>query len=204
MSTLESETLAILKGVEANLKGVVFLEGEDLQYFEDPAIDFLISGMFAIKDRLAQEIPQILEQKISLADLPELATCGDIIELDKALEPYAKDFPLLLEFIEPLDKEDILWQPLFDALRDYFTAERIAKIEEVYRFNLAVESFLLLKKLSFDFLCGGACEEFRPSILPCIIQPSERTQRARRAADPYELQTSCLYPPSLPGLDRRT
>ena len=65
MSTLESETLTILKGVEANLKGVVVLEGEDLQYFEDPAIDFLISGMFAIKDRLAQEIPQILEQKIS-------------------------------------------------------------------------------------------------------------------------------------------
>ena len=198
MSTLESETLAILKGVEANLKGVVVLEGEDLQYFEDPAIDFLISGMFAIKDRLAHEIPQILERKISLADLPELATCGDIFELDEALEPHAKDFPLLLEFIEPLDKEDVLWQPLFDALRDYFTAERIAEIEEVHHFNLAVESFLLIKELSYDHLSGGKYDELRPNVSALQESYLATFNDLKELRELAELLTRMNYKPPTP------
>lgn len=164
MSTLEDEILTILEGVEVNLKDAAVMDGDDLEYFEDSAIDFLVTGMFAITERLALEIPQILEQKISLADLPAIATCDDVLELDEALEPHAKKFPLLLEFIESLENRDIIWQPLFEALREYFTTERIAEIEEIHHFNLAVESFLLLKRVSPDFHVSGTYEELRPII----------------------------------------
>jgi len=164
MSTLESEILAILEGVEINLKDAAVMDGDDLEYFEDAAIDFLVNGMFAIKDRLAKELPQILDQKISLADLPAIATCDDVLELDEALEPHAKKFPLLLEFIEPLDTQDIIWQPLYEALREHFTEERIAEIDTLHHYGLAFDSYLLLKNISSDFHRGGTFEELRPNI----------------------------------------
>jgi len=164
MSTLESEILTILEGVEINLKDAAVMDGDDLEYFEDAAIDFLVNGMFAIKDRLAKELPQILDQKISLADLPAIATCDDVLELDEALEPHAKKFPLLLEFIEPLDTQDIIWQPLYEALREHFTEERIAEIDTLHHYGLAFDSYLLLKNISSDFHRGGTFEELRPNI----------------------------------------
>ncbi len=164
MSTLESEILTILEGVEINLKDAAVMDGDDLEYFEDAAIDFLVNGMFAIKDRLAKELPQILDQKISLADLPAIATCDDVLELDEALEPHAKKFPLLLEFIEPLDTQDIIWQPLYEALREHFTEDRIAEIDTLHHYGLAFDSYLLLKKISSDFHRGGTFEELRPNI----------------------------------------
>ncbi len=151
MEKLEIEILTLLDKLEIDVKDAAVMDGENLEYFEDAATDFFYTCMIAIKDLILLEIPSIIEEKKLLDGYSLLVASIDIYELQEGLEEQENRFPLLKEFADSRERDDFTWQPLYLALREYFTEDRIAAISSEFEYNLAFEAFTAIKEISSDY-----------------------------------------------------
>jgi hypothetical protein len=137
------------------------MDGAEIDYFDDSATDYFVNTKSTIADLISAQLPEIIGAKSTLNVLPAIALCTDIYELAKILSANKDRFPLAYEFAEAQTQDDIIWQPIYDACRDYFDEDVIALISSRYEFDLARKAFLGILDMSSYFYVHGEFEDFR-------------------------------------------
>lgn len=161
MDRLEQQIFALFERLERDLKESIDMDGTDIDLFENSATDYFANTRDEIEDLIWEQLPGIIESKNPLKVLPAVAICLDIYELAQVLSSYKERFPLAYEFAEAQTQDDISWQPIYDACRDYFDEDVIALISSRYEFDLARKAFLGILDLSSIFREHGEFEDFR-------------------------------------------
>ena len=161
MDGLEQQIFALFEGLEKDLKETVVMDGAEIDYFDDSATDYFVNTKSTIADLISAQLPEIIGAKSTLNVLPAIALCTDIYELAKILSANKDRFPLAYEFAEAQTQDDIIWQPIYDACRDYFDEDVIALISSRYEFDLARKAFLGILDMSSYFYVHGEFEDFR-------------------------------------------
>jgi hypothetical protein len=161
MDQLEQQIFALFERLEKDLKESVVMDGTDIEFFEDSATDYFVNTRDKIEDLISEQLPGIIGSTNQLKVLPAVAICLDIYELAQVLSSYKERFPLAYEYAEAQTQDDISWQPVYDACRDYFDEDVIALISSRYEFDLARKAFLGILDLSSYFYEHGEFEDFR-------------------------------------------
>ncbi len=164
MDQLEKQIFALFERLENDLKESVVMDGTDIDFFEDSATDYFVNTRNGIEDLISEQLPEIIRSATQLKVLPAVAICLDIYELAEVLSSYNERFPLVYEFAEVQTQEDISWQPIYDACRNYFNEDVIASISSRYEFDLARKAFLGILDLSPYFYEHGGFEDFRLNV----------------------------------------
>ena len=161
MDSLEQRIFALFERLENDLKETVVMDGESIEYFDDAATDYFVNTKFEIVDLISESLPKIIGAKSDLNVLPAIALCADIYDLAKILSQNTERFPLAFEYAESRTLDDFNWQPIYDALRDYFDEDVIALISSKYEFDLARTAFMEILEIAENFYSYGEFEDFR-------------------------------------------
>ena len=151
MDALERFLEAALNDLERNLATTVVHEEGELQYFEDHAIEHVEDFRDALTEELSAHLPEMLRAKEDPYQLSPLLTASTILEFTAAFEPSKANFPLVYEFIETLDTWNIEYGPLSEAIRNYFTLEKISAIEDEFTFRIAATAFIHISEIDFQY-----------------------------------------------------
>jgi hypothetical protein len=161
MDGLEQEIFALFESLEKNLQETVVMDGTSIEYFDDSATDYFVNTKFEIVDLISAALPRIIEAKSDLAVLPAIALCADVYALAKILSQNKERFPLAFEYAESRTLDDFNWQPIYDALRNYFDEDVIALISSKYEFDLARTAYMEILEIAENFYSYGEFEDFR-------------------------------------------
>lgn len=161
MDELEKRIFALFARLENDLNETVVMDGESIEYFDDAATDYFVNTRDEIEVLISEQLPGIIKRKSDLTVLPAVALCADIYDLAQFLSIQKERFPLAHEYAEAQTQDDIGWQPIYDACRDYFDEDVIALISSRYEFDLARKAFLGILDLSSYFYEHGQFEDFR-------------------------------------------
>jgi hypothetical protein len=211
MDSLEQRIFALFERLENDLKETVVMDGESIEYFDDAATDYFVNTKFEIVDLISAVLPKIIGAKSDLTVLPAIALCADIYDLAQFLSSQKERFPLASEYAEAQTQDDICWQPIYDACRDYFDEDVIASISSRYEFDLARKAFLGILDLSSYFYNHGEFEDCRfnvEALKECTLAKEEDLEELDQLLEilippePFTRQpTAKVYSGSTGGLE---
>lgn len=164
MENLESAIFSLLEKLEAELQETVVMEGDTIEYFDDPAMECLADKEDEIAALIETQIPALIQEKAGFDILPPIARCSDIYGFNSELVKLKDKFPLIQDFTENLEPGEIVWQPLYVALRSYFDLERIRKISSEYEFKISCSAYLILSELVSEYLTYGNYDSCKPQV----------------------------------------
>jgi hypothetical protein len=164
MDGLEQEIFALFENLEKDLKDTVVMDGESIEYFDDAATDYFVNTKFEIVDLISATLPKIIGAKSDLTVLPAIALCADIYDLKIILSQNRERFPLSFEFADAEILDSFNWQPIYDALREYFDEDTIGAISSKYEFDLARRAFLGILEMSENFYSYGEFSDFHSNV----------------------------------------
>jgi hypothetical protein len=164
MENLESAIFSLLEKLEAELQETVVMEGDTIEYFDDPAMECLADKEDEIAALIETQIPALIQEKAGFDILPPIARCSDIYGFNSELVKLKDKFPLIQDFTENLEPGEIVWQPLYVALRSYFDLERIREISSEYEFKISCSAYLILSELVSEYLTYGNYDSCKPQV----------------------------------------
>jgi hypothetical protein len=213
MDGLEQRIFSLFERLEKDLKETVVMDGENIEYFENAATDYFVNTKFDLIDLISEHLPEIIKLKSELSVLPAAAICEDIYDLARVLSSHKERFPLTVEFAESRTLDDFNWQPIYDALRDYFDEDVIASISSQYEFDLARMAFMQILEIAENFYSYGEFEDFRfnvNALKECSLAKDEDLEALDRLLEildppePYTFEpTVKVYSGSTGGLEPR-
>ena len=189
MGDLENEIFRLFEQLEVDLKDEVVMDGNHVEYFEDAATDYVVDTKFQIAQLILSELPELIANKQDLNNLTPVAICSDINQLATFLSENKSKFPLTFEFIESRTYDDFTWQPLQDALRDYFDEDLIESIASEYEFNLACAAFLAILQISPNFYSYGEFDDFRFNVSGLLASSFAKPQDISSLEELLEILT---------------
>ena len=164
MNHIQEEILALFDRLEVNLGKAAVMEGDDLEYFEDAASDLFFEAKLEFVNLILEALPGLIESKVGLNSLPPLAICSSIEELNTLISQNHTTLSNVIEFTEAQSIDDFNWQPIYDALRDYFNEDVIDQISSRYEFDLAKISYLKILEISPNFRANFEYEDFSVNV----------------------------------------
>ena len=172
MQTVENKIFEVLKDLEIKLMGqAVFyddstppLNVKDIDYFPNEASEPFDKSADEIEEIIFNEIKIFIDKKIDVQSLPKIVTATGIGEFKDSLLDYKNQYPVLIEYLRPLEFDSCHWEPMCLAIRRYFTGEVISKISSREEFSLALFGYRNLENIYYDHLEQMPEEEIKLDI----------------------------------------
>ena len=159
MQAVENKIFEVLKDLEIKLKGqAVFYDGsptlnvDDIDYFPNEALEPFDKSADEIEGIIFNEIKTFIDKKIDVQSLPKIVTATDIGEFKNSILDYKNQYPVLIEYLRPLEFDSCHWEPMCLAIRRYFNVEVISKISSRDEFLLALIGYRNLENIYYDHL----------------------------------------------------
>ena len=159
MQAVENKIFEVLKDLEIKLKGqAVFYDGsptlnvDDIDYFPNEALEPFDKSADEIEGIIFNEIKIFIDKKIDVQSLPKIVTATDIGEFKNSILDYKNQYPVLIEYLRPLEFDSCHWEPMCLAIRRYFHVEVISKISSRDEFLLALIGYRNLENIYYDHL----------------------------------------------------
>lgn len=134
---------AIFRECEVLLSKHAVMEGQDLDHFDwELDEDFItIQTQDKISLILADLIPKLASNSLNMEEIPELLRVTGVDALAEYFRNNDEDCFFLWEFFSGLSEYDNPWEPLNQAIRNYFSLEKISQISSLTEFNLAAAGY---------------------------------------------------------------
>ncbi len=175
MSDLGQEILKV-PSLESNLNKLLHKSEKLLQKHYNPQDDIFDDEVMGVLENLAEKFYYELKKSTStelkngtfdFKHLPVLAQLQYTHDFAKWLGRNVNEFPILHRFVKTLDTSLFAWEPICFVLRNWFTAERIKKIDNPKLFRLVDSIF------DSPWISSGEYEEADKEILDKINEGIE-------------------------------
>ena len=164
LKVIENQLIEILRTHEIKLKNIADLDAKGKITYKNPWSVDIDKIRNEIQKFLRNELNSIIKSQIELKSLPELINAQNIVKFHKALKKQTPNLIYLIEFTDLFYEGDMPWYPFYDAIREYFSPKKIAKIDSKIAYEYILKAMLHTDDENFESFEDTDWNEFVPQL----------------------------------------